>query len=63
MSVPAAIVLAGGLIAAAILLTSHWSVTGFGGGTVLLNRWTGEVVWCSISTPHTPAAFDCTVKK
>jgi hypothetical protein len=44
MSVPAAIVVAGGLIAAAIAFTSHWTVTGNGGGVVRLNRWTGDVV-------------------
>jgi hypothetical protein len=43
----AAIIIAGGLIAAAIMLTNHWALHTAGDTPVLrLNRWTGSIVAC-----------------
>jgi hypothetical protein len=43
-----AIIIAGALIAAAIALTNHWTIHPAVPGTVLLlNRWTGTVVFCT----------------
>jgi hypothetical protein len=50
MNVPGAIILAGALIAATILMTNHWQLTmsynGTGAGILRLNRWTGHVEDC-----------------
>jgi hypothetical protein len=62
MNVPAAIVSAGALIAAAIAVTSHWSVTGNGAGVVCPDRWTGAVVWCATAAFDGPA-LNCTEKR
>jgi hypothetical protein len=61
MSVPAAIVVGAVIVAAAIALTSHWSVQPVSGrvGGLLLNRWTGEVVLCTIPATTTPSYLDC----
>jgi hypothetical protein len=42
MNTPAAIIIAGALIAAAILVTNHWQVA-TGPGPWILDRWTGHV--------------------
>jgi hypothetical protein len=42
MSQPIAIIIAGALIAVAILIVNHWTLT----QDRLLNRWTGSVVYC-----------------
>jgi hypothetical protein len=53
MGTPAAVVIGAVLIAAAILLTSHYEVTMAPSGSagsapvVRLNRWTGEVDMCA----------------
>jgi hypothetical protein len=39
-----AIVIAGALIAAAIMLTNHWTAIN---SQFLLNRWTGTITYCS----------------
>lgn len=55
-------ILAGALlIAAAIALTSHWSIEPVSGrvGALRLNRWTGEVVWCGFTAVTTPSYLDC----
>lgn len=62
MNVPVAIVVAAALIAAAIALTAHWSITGNGGGALRLNRWTGDVIWCGTASFEAPAVLDCTAK-
>jgi hypothetical protein len=49
MNQQAAIIIAGGLIAAAIALTNHWTLYTAGGdftSFLRLNRWTGTVVVC-----------------
>jgi hypothetical protein len=55
-------ILAGALlIAAAIVLTSHWSIvsTQQRVGVVRLDRWTGRVVLCEFKTALAPAELDC----
>jgi hypothetical protein len=58
-----AIIIAGGLIAVAILLTNHWQVAGTGSVVVAfarLDRWTGAVVWCGFTEKNTtPMKLDC----
>jgi hypothetical protein len=58
---PAAIVAGAAIIAAAIAFTSHWSMQPVSGrvGALLLNRWTGEVVWCDFTATTTPSYLDC----
>jgi hypothetical protein len=46
MNQPIAIVLAGALIAGAILITNHWALGVAAELPVLMNRWTGNIVWC-----------------
>ncbi|HEY8336725.1 MAG TPA: hypothetical protein VIQ05_23275 [Tardiphaga sp.] len=58
MSIPTAILAGALIIGASIALPSRWSVSGFGGGTVLLDRWRGEVVWCT-APDATPGNFQC----
>jgi hypothetical protein len=62
MKVSIAMVVAGALIAAATAMTSHWSISGNGGGALRLNRWTGDVIWCGTSSFQAPAVLDCTAK-
>lgn len=62
MNIPTAILAGALIIGASVALTSRWSVSGFGGGTVLLDRWTGEVVWCEQSLGGSPGRFDCKAK-
>lgn len=61
MNVPAAILAGALFIAAAIALTSHWSVEPVSGrvGAFRLNRWTGDVVWCGFTGNATPSYLDC----
>jgi hypothetical protein len=61
MNVPAAIVIAALIIGASIALTSHWSMQPVSGrvSALLLNRWTGEVVWCGFTATTTPSYLDC----
>jgi hypothetical protein len=60
MSIPAAILVGAFIIRASIAVTSRWSVSGFGGGTVLLDRWTGDVIWCD-GVAASPGRFNCRV--
>jgi hypothetical protein len=61
LNVSAAIIAGGLVIAAAIALTSHWSVQTISGrpGAIRLNRWTGEVVWCGFTANVPPSYFTC----
>jgi hypothetical protein len=46
-----AIVIAGGLIALAIMITNHWTINTLANGLTAaarLNRWTGEIELCSV---------------
>jgi hypothetical protein len=42
------IIIAGALVAAAIMFTNHWTLSS--NGAFLLNRWTGTVTSCVIRT-------------
>ncbi len=54
-----AIALAGALIAASIGLTNHWEMATLSGPAVArLDRWTGEVVICTVNTDKGIAAQD-----
>jgi hypothetical protein len=47
-----AIIVGAGLIAAAIMVTNHWSINTPADGVVIaarLNRWTGQIDLCSIN--------------
>jgi hypothetical protein len=47
-----AIVVAGGLIALAIMITNHWTINTLANGLTAaarLNRWTGEIELCSVN--------------
>ena len=46
-----AIVIAGALVAAAILFTNHWAFAWGDGASYRLNRWTGTIVLCA-PQPH-----------
>jgi hypothetical protein len=45
MTTPKAIIIAGALIALAILITNHWQVA----GVVRMDRWTGAIYKCNNS--------------
>jgi hypothetical protein len=48
-----AIVIAGALIAAAIMLTNHWAVGAYGPGPLVrMNRWTGTAFICRPETGY-----------
>jgi hypothetical protein len=49
MRVPIAIMIAGSLIAAAILLAFRWQITAATGVVYRLDRWTGHIVACELS--------------
>jgi hypothetical protein len=61
LNVSAAIIVGSLAIAAAVALTSHWSVQTISGrpGAIRLNRWTGEVVWCGFTANAPPGYFEC----
>ena len=61
MSAPVAIVVGAVIIAAAVALTSHWSIEPVSGrvGAFRLNRWTGDVVWCGFTGNAIPSYLDC----
>jgi hypothetical protein len=63
MSMPVAILLAALIVAGALIFISHWSVQPVSGrvGTVRLNGWTGDVVWCGFTGTSTPSYLDCRV--
>ena len=49
MRFPIAIVIAGALIAAAILLGFRWEISGTAAGVFWLDRWTGHLKSCNLS--------------
>ena len=61
MSSPVSILLGAAIVAAAIALTSHWSVQPIYGrvGAVRLNHWSGEVAWCAVPNSSPPNYLDC----
>ena len=46
-----AVIIAGALVAAAILFTNHWAFAWGDGASYRLNRWTGAIVLCA-PQPH-----------
>jgi hypothetical protein len=60
MNQPIAIIIAGALIAAAIMVTNHWTLYTAGNDFVSflrLNRWTGSIVVCG-GYPRTQARWE-----
>jgi len=55
MKTQTAIIVAGGLVAFAILLSQHWQITSSVNAVYRLNRWTGSVASCNISRTQRPA--------
>jgi hypothetical protein len=55
----AAIVVAGGLVALAIMLTNHWTISTQNNivSAARLNRWTGEIELCAVN-PSTLSGSD-----
>jgi hypothetical protein len=49
MRIPAAIVVAGLLVATAILIAFHWQISATPGYLYRLDRWTGRVITCDLS--------------
>lgn len=52
------IVLAGAMIAAAILVALRWDFAAFGGQTYLLDRWSGQIVGCNATNDKRLAASE-----
>jgi len=48
MNTPVAIIIAGIFVAAAILVTNHWQLSGAQSDAVRLDRWTGDTVACQL---------------
>jgi len=61
MTVPVAIVVAAVVIAGAVAITSHWSITPSPSvlGAFRMNNWTGAVVWCSFVPGQGSNRLDC----
>jgi hypothetical protein len=55
-----AVIIAGGLIAIAVLITFRWEISAAaneaGGIVYRLDRWTGEIVGCGASFPCLPVS-------
>lgn len=51
-----AIIIAGALIAAAILFAFRWDMAAFGGQAWRLDRWTGKIVGCNATNNRRLAA-------
>jgi hypothetical protein len=51
MHIPIAIVIAGALIAGAILITFRWEIVAEHGDVYRLDRWTGRIVECNTGGP------------
>jgi hypothetical protein len=49
MRIPIAIVIAGLLIATAVMLAFHWQISGTDNGVYRLDRWTGHVISCNLA--------------
>jgi hypothetical protein len=59
MSTPISIVIAGILIAFAILITGHWQISVAGPGrTHRLDRWTGAIADCRSGEPCEPLSTE-----
>jgi hypothetical protein len=61
-ALPAAIVLAGALIAASAAMTNRWAISNAAphSGAYRLDRWTGQIMWCSSIGAQIPTPLDCT---
>ena len=62
MSTPAAIIVASIFIAAAILVTNHWQLSGTQTDAVRLDRWTGGTVACQLIPQSDGKWFDMVCK-
>jgi hypothetical protein len=62
MNTPAAIIVAGIFIAAAILVTSRWQLSGTQTDAVRLDRWTGGMVACQLIPRSDGNWFDMVCK-
>jgi hypothetical protein len=51
LRIPLAIVIAGLLIAAAILISLRWEISAATGVVYRLDRWTGAVMVCTVGLP------------
>jgi hypothetical protein len=52
IAIPASIIIAGTLIAIAILIAGRWEIFGSASGVWRLDRWTGAVQLCHYDTPN-----------
>jgi hypothetical protein len=61
MSISAALVAGALIIAGTIALTSHWTITSTSNvvGAFRLNRWTGEIVFCSLPLGQGTSRLNC----
>jgi hypothetical protein len=62
-ALPAAIVLAGALIAASIAITNRWAISNAAPqpGAYRSDRWTGQTMWCGHTETEAPSPLDCPV--
>jgi hypothetical protein len=51
LPIAASIVVAGALIAVAILIVGRWEISGSAAGLWLLDRWSGDIRVCVAGTP------------
>ena len=52
-----AVMVAGAMVAAAIMVADHWQAIGFpGGGVLMLDRWTGKLTLCQAANDGAPLA-------
>jgi hypothetical protein len=60
-ALPAAIVLAGALIAASVAMTNRWAISNAGvhPGAYRLDRWTGQIMWCIPAVTQAPNPLNC----
>jgi hypothetical protein len=60
LGTPMSIIIAGALIAAAILMTNHWEIVPTGFTALRLNRWSGSVVACRTDrVPFAGVQLEC----
>ena len=62
MNTPVAIIIAGIFVAAAILVTNYWQLSGTQSDAVRLDRWTGDTVACQLIPRSDGQWFDLVCK-
>jgi hypothetical protein len=50
-AIPASIIIAGALIAIAVLIIGRWDISGTTNGVWRLDRWSGDIQVCVAGTP------------